>query len=204
MALNPFVEPLRGADSFHKNAYLMFHDTVADIRERTLSTIVTDRHGPDSSYWLNNENSEHKHLFIFECAGQYRFIQMLVKTDEGLLRGRGTQYKAVCAKLELDPIVPLVLIYGLFRPRSVARFISEANWLRRKWANNTVLLELPDDMKLADPNSYEWGQPLRVQSAIGTDSQFCEDATVCLRRLTEIHDQKAIGLIVDELLRLPG
>ena len=182
----------------------MFHDIVANIREKMLSTTVTDRHGPDASYWLNNENSEHKHLFIFECAGQYRFIQMLVKTNDELLRGQGTQYKAVCAKLGLDPIVPLVLMYGLFRPRSVDRFISEANWFRRKWANNTVLLELPDEMKLADPNSYEWGQPVRVQSPMGTNSQFCEDATVCLRKLTEIRDQNEIGLMVDELLSLSG
>jgi hypothetical protein len=72
----------------------------------------------------------------------------------------------------------------------------------RKWANNTVLLELPEEVMLADPNSYDWHQPVRIQSTEGTNSQYCEDATVCLRRLTEIRDQNDIGVILDDLLNL--
>ena len=116
------------------------------------------------------------HLYIFEIAGQLRFVQILVKARDEYLRYSGAHYKAVCAKLDLDPVVPLVLVYGLFRPRDVTRFIQNGPWIRRKWANNTVLLELPEEVILADPNSYDWHQPVRIQSTVGTDSQYCEDA----------------------------
>ena len=203
MTLSPFVEPLREADAFQKNVFLMFKDIESAIREKTLSANVIDRQGPESSCGVwPNKNSEHKHLYIFELAGQYRFVQILVKAQDELLRSGEAQYKAVCAKLELDPVVPLLLVYGLFRPRDATRFSGDGPWLRRKWANNTVLLELPEEIKLADPNSYDWSQPARVQSVVGTDSQYCEDATVRLRRLTEIHDQNEIGAIVDDLLNL--
>ncbi len=55
---------------------------------------------------------------------------------------------------------------------------------------------------LADPNSYNWKQSIRVQSSPGTDSAYCEDATVCLRKLGEIHDQNDIVAAVDDLLGL--
>jgi hypothetical protein len=194
---SPFVEPLREADAFQKNVFLIFNDIVDGIREKTLSATVIDRHWESSCKVYDSKNSEHVHLYIFEIAGQYRFVQILVKAQDNLLRDSAAQYKAVCAKLNLDPVVPLLLIY-------VRRFVEDGPWIRRRWANNTVLLDLPnrEDIKPADPNSFDWNQPVRIQSPAGTDSQYCEDATIRLRRLTEIHDQNEIGVIVDELLNL--
>jgi hypothetical protein len=42
-------------------------------------------------------------------------------------------------------------------------------------------------------------KPIRLQ---GSDSNLCEDATLLLRKLTDIRDQAEIGGLVDELLNL--
>lgn len=122
MTQSPFVEPLREAEAFHRNVFLMFDDTVASIREKTLSTTVINRQGPEPIFWLNNHNSEHRHLYIFETGGIIRFIQFIVKADEDVLKDYGAQYKAVCAQLGIDPVIPLLVNYGLFHPRDISRF----------------------------------------------------------------------------------
>jgi hypothetical protein len=174
----------------------MFYDIVAEIRDRTP---IVELHS-DSQYWLNQERSEHKHLFIFQTSERYRFLQMLVKADEEAIRNRGNHYKAVCIKLNIDVKTPLVITYGVFRPRTMLRFQSELN-LRRNWGNNTILLNLPDDIKLADPNSYDWDRSVLVRSPDGLDPWYCEDATVRVRKLMEIRNQTHVAGLVEELLQ---
>ena len=200
MASKPIVEALRDADAFHKNACLMFEDIVASIREQALLGTLKDLQGPEGEYGIwSSKLSQHKHLFIFEFAGRFEFVHILLKAHDDLLRGESAQYKAVCVKLEVDPIMPLLLAYGIFRPRDIQRFTGEA-WLRRDWANHTILLGVPDEIRLADPNLYEWNKAVVVQSPVGTDSHYCEGATVKLRALTEIRNQNDIRALVEDLL----
>lgn len=201
MEINSFVEPLRGADAFHKNVNLMFDDFVASIREKTLSSTITVRH-EEKGYWVwNSRESEHKALFVFESASQFRFIQVLVKVHEDPLTKQGSKYKKVCATLEIDPVIPLIFVYGIFTPRDVQGFVGDAN-RRRNWANNTVLLGVPADfeVELVDPSSYAWNKLITVQTPPGTNSWYCEHATVKLRPLIEFRDQNDINVLVDDLL----
>jgi hypothetical protein len=97
MTLSQYVEPLREGDAFQKNVFLMFNDIEAAIREKTLAVTLTDRLRPESSCGVwTSKNSEHKHLYIFESGGALRFVQILVKAQDDLLRSYGSQYKAVC------------------------------------------------------------------------------------------------------------
>ncbi len=194
------VQALRSVDDFHKNAALMFEDIHASIQQRGLAANLTSRQGPEGQYGLwNSKDSEHKRLFVFEYAQKYRFVQMLVKIHDGKLRGGGTKYKAVCARLEVDPVFPLLIVWGVFHPRDIGRFNGDGN-VRRNWADNTVLLGVPDDITLADPSSYTWDGTVSVESPPGTDSWHCESAAVRLRRLTDIHDTRDVGNLVTDLM----
>lgn len=194
------AQALRSVDDFHKNAALMFEDIHASIQQSGLATAITPRQGPEGQYGLwNSKDSEHKRLFIFECTQKYRFVQMLVKVSDSKLRGGETKYKAVCAGLEIDPVFPLLIVWGVFHPRDIGRLNGDG-YVRRNWADNTVLLGVPDEITLADPSSYTWDGTVIVASPPGTDSRYCEGAEVRLRRLTDIHDSRDVGNLVTDLM----
>ena len=110
METNSFVKPLREADAFHKNVSLMFDDMVASIREKTLSSTITVRHAPERQCGVwSSTNSEHKGLFVFKSDSLFRIIYVLVKVSEELLQRQGSKYKSVCAAIEIDPVIPLIL-----------------------------------------------------------------------------------------------
>ena len=199
MNSDPNVQALRSVDDFHKNAALMFEDICALIQQRGLTKTITPYQGPEGQYAVwSSKDSEHKHLYVFEYDQKYRFIQMLVKVQDNKLRGRGTNYKSICASLQIDPVFPLLMIWGVFHPRDGERFRGEAN-TRRNWAENTVLLGA-DEFVVADPKLYSWDATMIVQSPTGADSWYCESAKVKLRRLTDIRDTRDIGTLVVELM----
>lgn len=206
MLPNPTVQALREVDEFHKNAALIFEDIVASIQQRALTaTITTVQAPPDSWYAVwHSKLSEHRRLFIFEFAQKYRFIHMLVKASEEKLRGQGTKYKAVCAALEIDPVFPLVAIWGVFKPRTTARFVGAGEQaLRRNWADNTILLGVPDDVPLKpDPSSYAWGATVSVESTSEMNPWYCEGALVRLRLLTDIRDTRDVETLVTDLMSM--
>ena len=178
---------IRQADGFHKNIALMFEDLCALVQEKGLSMGVMVLQSDGMYQVWNSKDSEHRHLIIFECNGKTRFIYVLAKAHDGLLRGKGTKYRAVCAKLGVDPVAPLLVCCGTFEPRDTVRFAGDAN-LRRSWAAQTVLLDVPENINLVDPNLYSMNSIISWESAPGTDSWYCEKATIKIRRLTEIHD----------------
>ena len=70
---------------------------------------------------------------------------IIVKANDQLLKNYAAQYKGVCAKLEIDPVMPLLVAYGLFSPRDPSRFNAGGNqWLRRKMGQQYHSLELAD------------------------------------------------------------
>ena len=70
---------------------------------------------------------------------------------------------------------------------------------RRHWADNVVLLDVPDDITLADPDSYTFDTPLLV-GAEGVNSWYCERATVKIRGLMKIRDSHDIEGLVGDVL----
>ena len=173
---------IRQADAFHKNIALLFEDLYAGVQEKGLATKIRPITNEGMYGVWSSKDSEHKRLFIFEGLGKLRFIHLLAKVYDAKLRGKGTKYKAVCARLEVDP---LIVCCGTFEPRNLVRFAQDNN-LRRNWADNTVLLEVPDEIDLANPDSYTVGRTVSLESKEGTDSWHCEKATVNIRRLMEI------------------
>ena len=107
----------------------------------------------------------------------------------------------VCSRLGIDPVVPLIVCYGTFEPRDTMRFSQEAN-VRRNWANNTVLLDLPDDVHLAEPHAYSFENAISISSSEGTKSWYCEKAIVKIRRLLDIENSQQIDALVTDLLAM--
>jgi hypothetical protein len=202
MSLSPNIQPLREVDEFHKNAALMFEDIHASIQQRALGGTIIPWTGPEGAYGVwNSRDSEHKRLFVFAYADKYRFVQMLIKIHDEKLRGKGRKYKAVCEQLQIDPVVPLIMVWGVLQPRDVARFNRDQN-VRRNWADNTLLLGVPDEINLAEPSSYSWGATITVGSTDGTDSYYCEGAAVQFKPLTDIRDTRDIAFLTADLMAM--
>ncbi len=126
---------------------------------------------------------------------------MLVKVKEEQIRGRSPGFKAVCQQIGIDIVFPLLLITGVFEPRDIQRFRNDAN-VRRNWVYHTLLLEVPDNIPLANPNTYCFNENLTALSLEGTDSWWCEKAMFKIRRLVDIKDSQAVEGVAEELLRL--
>jgi len=98
-------------------------------------------------------------------------------------------------------VAPLIVVSGTFEPRDAAGFAQDGN-RRRNWANNTVLLDVPEEISLADPSAYSFDSMVLLQSPPGSNPWYCEKATIKVRRLLEIRNSEDIEDLVDELLRL--
>ena len=200
--MTDIAEAVRQADAFHKNVALMFEDICSLVVEKGLSIKVTNLHGPEGNYSVwSPKDSEHKRLFIFEAQGKVRFVYLLVKVHDALLRGKGVKYKAVCAGLQIDSVAPLIIVSGTFEPRDAAGFAQDTN-RRRNWANNTVLLEVPEEIILADPSSYCMGSMISLESPTGSNPWYCEKATIKVRRLIDVRNSQDIECLVDEVLQM--
>jgi hypothetical protein len=197
---NSVFNTLKQVDLFHKNCLLLFEDIIACVRAKTLSSNMTDLLGPEGSYQFSNATeSEYRRQFIFDYNGRIRFVFMLVKTKEEHIRGKSSDFKAVCSKLNVDVVFPLLLITGVFEPRDITRFRAQYQ-VRRNWLDNPLLLRVPENIRLAEPSSYCFDSLLTVTSPEGTDSWWCEKAVFKIRRLIDIQDNQAVETIVDELL----
>jgi hypothetical protein len=92
MSQSIFVEPLREADAFQKNVFVLFNDIVATIKVKALTSTIFDRQTESYFEVWSSQSSEHRHLYIFELNGKLRFIYFVVKANDDLLRGRSAQY----------------------------------------------------------------------------------------------------------------
>jgi len=202
MDTNPVIQPLLEVDAFHKNASLIFEDIVASIRQKTETITITNLQGPEGGYGVwSSTQSEHKRLFIFQHGDRCRFILMLIKTSEKQLRSNAKHYKDICAKLGVNPIMPLLITWGIFEPRDIDRFKREGN-LRRNWVDHVLLLGVPDDKTLADANTYDFNEPISVENKTETDLWLCDKAIVKIRSVTDIHDTTDIEKLVNDLLSM--
>lgn len=201
MTDSSLVDGLRAVDTFYKNVILMCEDLLALIREKTLLSpikLMTDI----NPMWLNKEKrSEHKRVFIFEWNG-YRFLQVLVKVDENKLRRDSSYYKGVCATLGVDPSFPLLVAWGILRPRASLQRFTDDGWTRVRWADNSVLLDLPEQFKLAEPASYAWNTQIELIGPPNIDQAYCENGTVKLRKISEIRDTGDVEMIIEDLLKM--
>ena len=65
MTPSPFVEPLRDADAFQKNVFVLFNDFVVSIREKTLSATIIDRQGPELYCGIDTVKMKITDIYIF-------------------------------------------------------------------------------------------------------------------------------------------
>jgi len=203
------VNALKEVDRFHKNCALLFEDLVKCINEKLLTdTFEPLPSGQAGYYWVdaNGNSSGYKRALIFEKKDtkRFQFVQMLVKTHEPDLRGAESPgFKAVCKRLDVDPLFPLFLVTGVFEPRdvSVSRFRNNID-IRRHWADHTLLLHVPQHMRLLAPDCYRFDEWLTIESEPGTDSRYCEKAAFKIRRLLDIHDSRDVEKVVNDLFSI--
>jgi hypothetical protein len=181
-----WIAPLKWADGFYKNCLLLCNDMAASIAQKTLTSNLEPVLGPEGSW----AHSEFLWRYIFGHDGRIRFIFLLAKPAENLLRAHSSGFKAVCQELEIDPVFPLVIVAGVLDPRDARRFRGSDLWIKRKWLFNTVLLEVPQNVHLANPEDYQFDELITVQSEPDTDPQFCERAVI------------EVNTFVDELLAM--
>jgi hypothetical protein len=195
------VNSLREVDRFYKNCLLLFDDLIASIKEKTLFDKVT-RLIMEKGYSVwSAKSSEFRALIVIEHNSRFRFALLLVKVNEELLP-KSPGFKSVCQELGINMLFPLIIVTGVFEPRDIENFRTIKYDNRRNWALNTLLLDVPDDIKLADPMTYRFGEKLTVTSQEGTSPWYCEKAIFYIRPLTEIKDSKVIEERVEEMLKL--
>jgi hypothetical protein len=201
------VTALSEVDGFHKDCMLLFNDIVASIRQSTLRGSIKDLVGPE--HWCVAEDtpnghsidSSHQGNFMFDHDGRIRFVFMLVKTAENHFRHQSLGFKAICQKLDVDVLFPLLLVTGLLEPREVPRWRSNDDNYRR-WLESTLLLSVPQNVQWPDPTNYALDKLLTIEMPGGAGIQWYKKATFTIRRLTDIRDSQAVESIVAELLRL--
>ncbi len=192
------IKALQSIDAFHKKCLLLFEDIVTSIREKTLPSNMTDLVNEGNySIWDSNQ-SEHMKRYVFEQDGVIRFVYMLIKTKEEQVRA-ANGYKTICQELGANVLFPLILVWGIFKPRDVERFRNQLN-VRRSWTMNTVLLQVPDNVKFTRTTPYTFKNTLTFNTPEGTDSYYCENASFIIYPLTEIQDSHDVERLVDELL----
>jgi hypothetical protein len=194
------VNALVEGDRFHKTCLMLFDDLIASIRYKTLRDNITVLINEGGYRVEKVEESEHRRMYVFDHDSRIRFVLMLVKTKESDIRG-SSGYRAVCSQLDVDMVFPLLLVTGVFEPRDTTRFRNDGN-LRRNWLRNTLLLGVPEGIRLLDPALYCFNQLLTITSPDGTNSWWCEKAAFKLRRLNDIRDSQMVEEVVDELLKL--
>lgn len=201
------VTILKEIDRFHKECALLFEDLVKCINEKLLTdTFESLPLGKVEGYWVawNGKASAYKRVLIInkKDTDRFQFVQMLVKTHEPDLRGAESPgFKAVCECLDVDPVFPLLLVTGVFEPRDVSRFRNNKD-VRKHWVDQTLLLNVRQDLRLLSPDCYRFNEWLSIESEPGTDSPFCGKAVFKIRRLLDIHDSQDVEKVVDDLFSI--
>jgi hypothetical protein len=196
------VKALSEVDGFHKNCMLLFDDTVASVRQNTLTGIIKPLVGPER--WCdvkqNAIDSDHQGNFMFDHDGRLRFVFMLVKTYEGYIRSQSPGFKAICQQLNVDVLFPLLLVTGVFKPQAPGS--PPTPQVCRDWLHSTLLQMVPENEHWPDPTNYALDKLLTIEMPGGDGTQWCEKSRFTIRRLTDIRDSQNVENIVAELLRL--
>lgn len=199
------VDSLRSVDLFHKNCFLLFEDIVSTIKENTYADNVTEFRWPEGMYQISNsKDSEYRRQYIFKHNDTIRFICLFVKLSESGMQKDCAYYKQICKEaLVVDPVYPLLVVYGVLKPRDLERFEKEHD-LRRNWIDNTLLLELPDHIRQVTeiPIPYCFERELEIKTAYETDSWYCEHAVFKIKKLLDVKDSERVKLIVKDLLTM--
>lgn len=196
------IKAISSVDIFHKNCSLLFEDIVATIKSKTISDNTIDLLRPEGNYWVwDSKSSEHLKRFSFKHNGSLRFMSMFVKIKEESLQSNSTAYKMVCNELEIDPLYPLIIVYGLLQPRDVDLFKTELNQ-RRNWIDNTIMLNVPDDIvkQMSHVSSYSANKVIERKTLDEANSWYCQQSTIKIRPLLSIKDSSDIQNIVDDFL----
>lgn len=203
------ADALKVVDHFHKDCALLFEDLVRCIYEKPFTKALATGQAGYYSVGANSAgviSSSHQRVLVIDKSvndgptNRFQFAQMLVKAHEDHLRGdKSPNFKAVCQRLGVDPVFPLLLVTGVLEPRDVSRSRFLDSKLGRQWVGHTLLLYVPQDIRLLSPDCYRFGEWLTIESKPGTDSWYCEKAKFKIRRLLEIHDSREVEKVVDEL-----
>jgi len=199
------IEAISSVDLFHKNCLLLFQDVVSTIREKTITSEVSNLVGPEGHYQVWNINeSLYQRQYVFQHDKQIRFVCMFIKIQENKLPN-SLGFKQICRdELHIDPIYPFIIVFGLFQPRDVKRFSEQLN-VRRNWIENTILLSVPEDIikkKVTRSDPYKFGELLEIETTDDTDSWYCEKSLFIIKKLVDVKDSEAIGSLVDELIKI--
>jgi hypothetical protein len=196
------AQTLASIDTFHKNLLLLFDDFSGYVRDKTYAGTLQNLTGPENVYGVWNANeSEHMRLWVFNHNDRIRFAVMLIKVHDRHLRGNSTLYKAMCSQLGRDPKFPLLLIYGIFEPRDIRRFLGDQN-VRRHWVLNAVLIDIRQEQKYPQITEFRFGDTIILESTEGTDSYWCEKAQIVFCDLTTITDTGKLSHIASHLLNM--
>ncbi len=202
MDIEAIIKSVRSVDSFHKKCLLLFDDIVSAINEKTLTDEISSIL-LEGGYWVGINESEHQRQYIFKHDNRIRFVCMFVKIKESKLRTKSSGFKKVCHELEINPVYPFLIAFGLFQPRDNERFLADL-YLRRNWIDNIVLLGMPDDIiqSITRSTSYEFGKLLKIETPLSTDSWYCEKSQFILQNLIEVKDSHGVESIADKLLNI--
>jgi hypothetical protein len=194
------IETLDSVDKFHKNIYLLYDDLIASIKQKTITGDLLSLTGPEGGYFVYNE-SDYSRRYVFKYDAKFKFIWLFVKAHENKLQSNSAGYKEICNELNINPIFPMLMIYGNLIPRDTTYFNGDHN-VRRNWIENTLMLNMPDDTISTTIRSkpYEFEKLLQFSTSEGTSSWYCEESLFKLRKLMTIKNSEHVELIVDELL----
>lgn len=208
---------LNSVDIFHKNCYQMFKDLHSTIINKININISSS--GFDLPQYESYANLDTNKIISVSHGGflfrlrkneeKYYFAFMLVKIEDGFI---SDIYKDVCSKLDVDIKFPLLLVTGIFKPRSSDKLRDSR--IRWNWMYNTLMAgrdpsqsknisNVAFDLKSED---YDFNKKLNLSTPIENDKEgswlWCENATFNICRLTDIKDSKAVASIADELLKM--
>jgi len=198
------IDAISSVDSFYKNCFLIFEDIVSLIKEKTLKDNISPIPENDGAYWIGNSklSSSYK-MSVFKHNDKFRFVVMFIKTNEEKLRNNSSNFKLICHELNIDSIYPLIIVFGIFHPRDIKRFLGSLD-VRRGWIENTLLLNVPENVGKSFIRSepYKLEELLSIETVTGTDSWYCEKAIFKIRKLIDVKDSNEVEKIVDELLSI--
>ena len=76
------------------------------------------------------------------------------------------------------------------------------NEMRRSWVYRTLLLEVPDNIHLASPDTYCFNEMLTVMNEDETNPWWCDKAIFKIQQLIDIKNSQSVEMVVDCLLEL--
>jgi hypothetical protein len=199
MNYNEVVSAMQDVDNFQKNLLLMFEDLRKIVWEKAYRETITDITNEGGSWIWDPSDSEHKRIWIFEHNKIIRFVAMLVTTSDKQLKGNSSIFKAMCSKLKRDPKNPLIMLYGVFSPRTIDTFKNDLNIIRH-WVQNVLLMELHEDHGPIDIEAIEFGEILSLESKIGTNAWSCESARYTLSDLMALTDSEKLTAVAYKIL----